>query len=491
MNKQNNFGDFKSSFKNKRLRYGIFSAVTTLAVIAVLVAVNFAAGRMDLKIDLTSDKLYGISDRTKEVIGAISEDVTIYTLYQTGTENIGDNIIFWEMLDQYQANSDKIKVENKDPAVYKAFTDQFSKNEQPVEQGDIIIQSGKRSKVLKQTELYSTTQDQQTGESSTQISLEYKVTNGLLYVTLDRTYTSYILTGHMEVGVSANFKTYMEDSGFDVKTLDLSTQAAVPADCDVLILTTPAIDPADESTKGMADLSKDEADKLLAYLQGGGKAMFLLDYLAIECPNLDAVMNAYGLQYGNYFILEGDSRYHHPESNLYVLPSMAAHYITNNIVAAQALAMLYAPNGISILPDRKASIAIEPLLQTSALAYGKNNPESQSANKEEDDADGPFYVAVAATDDKTKIVAVGTFTLIADQLNSVTRGVNSEFFIKSLNWLTDKPESVYVSDKSLNKEYALSYKQNEALNIRLFAMLILPVAIFGFGFFIWARRRNK
>lgn len=48
----------KKIFNDKRFKYGTYSTVITLVILAILVAVNLVAGEFDYKIDLSEDSVF-------------------------------------------------------------------------------------------------------------------------------------------------------------------------------------------------------------------------------------------------------------------------------------------------------------------------------------------------------------------------------------------------------------------------------------------------
>ena len=68
------------SFKSKKFKYGGYATVMTAIVIAAVIVVNLLAGLIPLRLDLTRNKLYTLSEQTYDVLKNLDEDVTIYLL---------------------------------------------------------------------------------------------------------------------------------------------------------------------------------------------------------------------------------------------------------------------------------------------------------------------------------------------------------------------------------------------------------------------------
>ena len=70
--------------KNRRLRMGSFATVLTVIFIAVLIILNMIVSaiseRYPIQLDLTTGKIYGLSDETIEYLKTVEKDVNIYLL---------------------------------------------------------------------------------------------------------------------------------------------------------------------------------------------------------------------------------------------------------------------------------------------------------------------------------------------------------------------------------------------------------------------------
>ena len=80
----------RASFKTRAFRAGGYSAAATLIVIAIAVAVNLFAGALPASlthIDTTASGLFTLSAQTEQLVSALDEDVTIYWIVQSGSED--------------------------------------------------------------------------------------------------------------------------------------------------------------------------------------------------------------------------------------------------------------------------------------------------------------------------------------------------------------------------------------------------------------------
>ena len=472
----------KTILTSKKTRYGTFSTLTAMLVIGVLVVVNVVVTQLDVKFDLTSEGLYSINEQTKKVLASLDSDVTIYPLFKTGAEEK----IFMESLNQYAAQSPHIKIEQKDPYIYAPFVDQYKTEDEAIAVNSIIVECGDRFRVIPASKLVTYSMYDGTLQS---IDIEPRVTNAIQYVTQRSTPAAYVMTGHNELPMPEGMADVLSEANYAVDTTELLLSPEVPADCAVLIITTP-----------LRDYSPEEARKVLDYLQAGGRAMFMIDRTAAELPNLSSILEAYGVAYNNAYVYEANANRVLMGAGIFY-PVMSTHGINTSIYAKNYNPLTANTQGVAVLEVKKNSIKIETVLSSTNESFGKHNAQSQSQNKEAGDLDGPFTVVAAVTDsvyivDKsvtTKLIVSGTSLMLDDMLNQYSLGVNGEFIVNSLNWLTDRTDedTVYIPSKMFSTDWNLTLTAQQSLNIRILAMGVIPGLTIALGLVMWLRRRNK
>ena len=107
-----------------RLRSGIYASAVTVLVVVLAVLLNLIVRTVPTKyteFDLSEAGLYTLSGSSKDIAHALTQDVTIYYLAETGSEDA----IITKLLDRYASESSHIKWETKDPAVYPTFAAQY------------------------------------------------------------------------------------------------------------------------------------------------------------------------------------------------------------------------------------------------------------------------------------------------------------------------------------------------------------------------------
>lgn len=280
---KNKLGQWKKTLKEmgkidrKALKNGSFSMLYTVILVAVIVVINLIVGEIPEKytqIDVSSQKLYTISDETVKFLKELQQDVTIYHIVQNGNEDE----ILEKMLTRYEETSDHITVEKKDPVLYPNFISQYTQEQ--VSDNSLVVVNGEKSKVISYNTLYETNYDYYTGSSSTTgFDGEGQIDSAISYVTSEDIPVVYTLQGHGELEINSNLTESLERANYQVENLNLLTEENVPENTGCLIISSP-----------QTDISEEEAEKIISYLEKGGKAMIFTDYTNVEMPNLKKVL---------------------------------------------------------------------------------------------------------------------------------------------------------------------------------------------------------
>lgn len=107
------------SFSGKRFRNGSFSAAMILIAVAIVIVVNLIVSKLPTKyteLDVSSNRIYSMSDESKKLVGNIKDEVNIYYLVSSTAKKQLPEVT--RMLEKYKDASDKIKVVQKDPELY-------------------------------------------------------------------------------------------------------------------------------------------------------------------------------------------------------------------------------------------------------------------------------------------------------------------------------------------------------------------------------------
>lgn len=478
--------DLKSPFQTRSFRVGGYSVFATAVVLAIAVVINLFAGALPAGVtqfDTTSSKLFSISDQTEQVLGGLESEVTIYWIVQSGQED--DTL--GTLLNRYAGLSGKIRVEKKDPDVYPTFVQQYEISS--LYNNSLIVECGDRYRYVSYSDIYEYDYSNYytTGTYDVSFAGENQLTSAIRYVVSEDLPKLYLLTGHGEASLSTSFQSAVEQENIDTEELSLLTAEAVPEDADCLLINAP-----------QSDLSEEEKEMLLAYLQSGGSLMLITSPLqdGSRLANLEAVMEYYGVTASEGIVIEGSQSNYALGVPYYLLPDLSSHTITTPLKSGGYYVLLPVAQGLNVSEELRDGLTVSQLLTTSDASFSKIAGYAlETYDREDGDIDGPFALAVAVSetleDDETAhIVWVSSSSLVDDQTNQQVSGGNEDFFLNALGWMCEQEETISIRSKSIGYEY-LTMSSAVSSTLTVVIVGIIPLACLGTGIGIRVRRKRR
>lgn len=470
------------NISKRHIKNGSYSFAATGIVIAAVIVVNMIVGEIPsqyTQLDVSEEKLYTITDDTKDLLKNLEKEVTLYQVVQSGRED--DTIE--KLLERYEDASSKITVEKKDPVVNPAFVSSYTSDQ--LTNNSIIVVCGDKNKVVDYNDMYETSIDYNTlSYNTTGFDGEGQLTSAISYVTSDNLPILYVVEGHGETALDSGMEDAFKKDNIDIQSLNLLTEGQVPEDADCIMINSPS-----------SDISTDERDYIIDYLENGGKALIFSDYTDQEMPNFDQVLESYGIKRAEGIVLEGDSQHFIAQTPYYLVPNIVSNDITGDMASSGYYVLAPVAQGIQTMEDIRDTLTIESLLTTSDSAYSKVNVDSGTLEKESEDLDGPFDIGVAVSEDlgdgsQTQMVYFSTSSILLDQMNQTVSGGNSKLILQTLSWMCkDTGSSISIPSKS----YQLSYLTITTADSSFWSIVttaVLPVLFLIIGFVVWLKRRK-
>lgn len=478
--KKPNIKNILPKWSSKNIRKGSYSLGISVVVLAIAVVFNLVVGKLPAQyrnVDLSQTKLSTIGDTTKELVSALNQDVTIYQIVESGKENE----TIQKLLERYAGLSSHVKVETMDPVLHPNFVSEYTEDD--LEDNSLIVVGEKRNKVIPYADMFESTVNYQTYQyETTGFDGEGQVTSAISYVTTDSLPIMYTITGHEEGDMTEDMKSAIEKENIEMKDLNLLTEESVPDDADCVMLFSP-----------QNDLSEEEADKLITYMENGGKAVIITSYLNKEMPNLQKVLNNYGIGTMEGVVLEADGQHYISGNPTYLVPNTGSSDALGDLSKANSYVLMPVAQAVEKLEDKRDTVTIESLLTTSDSAYVKTNVNG-TLEKEDGDAEGPFDVGVAVTESvdngETKLIYLTSANLFSQQVDAMVSGNNVKLLANSVSWMCDQEQSVSIPSKSTQ----ISYLTVTAASARMWGMVtigLLPVLCLVLGGGIWFKRRKR
>lgn len=477
---------FWKTITNKWLLKGTTTLILVAIVIAGYIGINWAVEKIKMEdLDFTTKKLYSLSEETKNRLRNLENEITIQLI------NMNDYNYVIEYADKYQNASDKVTVEKIDDL--SSRVDLQTKYNIDATDNLIVVKNGDKEKTINTSDLY--TYDYSTYESIDRT--EEAITNAIVEVTINEKAHIYVLSGktynkpETSLGIVAN---KLIDEANEVDLLDILTKGNVPDDCACLIITTLKQD--------LADL---ERDKILEYINKGGKLLILTSQgvLDVDTPNFDQILSQYGitLEYGA--IVEQDSG-----KMLYNTPNMIVTEANASFMSGldmQLKLFLANPGKIQFADSTKLEelgVTYETIASTSEKSFVRTKFDINSTSRtNQDSAEGSSIVGAYATkklsDDKTSqliIYSDETFAstsqlIIGNQpVYAVYLYNNEDVVLNSVAHLTEREDTITIRKTSETENYTVTEQENVIIKTIIF---VVPVIIIIIGIGVWIYRRRK
>ena len=471
----------QDSFRTRQVKYGGYAALITLAVFVGLILMNLIIGQFSPQIDMTESGHFTLTEQTFQVVDQIQSPVNFYGLWRPGMENPQ----LTEVIALYLARNRNIRLEVVDPNRNPGLVSRFDRGNEGIPEGSLVVEGERGFRVISPMDMYDFSFNQRGGSTLMGISMERRITAALLFAATGRTPVIYEIVGRQE-SLLENFgmQSVVERENFVVNQLNL-IQSDIPEDASILIINTPR-----------ADITQGEADKILNYLDRGGRLMILVDSRVRELPMLNFIMASYGMQFDFGYLVENNFAYTAGAFYL-VIPDLEDHDITNPVAQERIPVLLPYSMGISETAARRRTVELKPLLTSSYDSFIRTDIDELSTTQIESDLPGPITIGMTAMDPswiqgnepQARIVAIACGGLLEPVSFFGQIPGNIDIFLNSISWLEDRPETLTVRSKSM---FLLPMRINEIQMILfgVFFVIIIPLGFFISGFIIWLRRRH-
>lgn len=476
----------KKSWLIKRTTTIIFM----LVIVALFIVLTLWINNLNLNsIDFTTEKLYTLTQTSKEQVKNIENDVNIYFIGYSE----GDAII--DLAKQYHNANEKIKVEVTNSTERPDLVEKYGID---TNSNGVIVESGNKSKILSSYDFY--TYNPGTYE---QIDItEEKLTNAIRYVIAEKVPTVYFLEGYSEFSVSENMNyltTYLGNEVTKYDTVNILTTSKVPEDCDTLIITSPNKDFDDVATNA-----------IIEYINNGGNILWFNMLVTEEqnYTNVNKILAMYGLEpFKTGVIRETDSSKMMSGSPNVIIPNVNSASITKNIPAV----LLINATKLNFVTDEeleKLNVTKSNLIESGEKAYYRTNFNISADSKQDGEEEGPFVIgaelqkkvteANAETNENEKIsklVIYGENLFISDYTLSasssypfISYSYNKDLVIDSIAYLVDRQEDIIVRKDTNTVNYTATVEQDNIIQGIIFGV---PVFIILVGIIVWQYRRRK
>jgi gliding motility-associatede transport system auxiliary component len=459
---------FFAFFSKRSSQLGSNAIILSVAVLAILVVLNFLSFRHSKRFDLTSEKLFSLSDQTRKVVGGLQKDVNVVR-FARPTDTTPDSQHFSDLMIEYKHLSPHFKFQEVNPQEKPDVAQQYGAKRI----NDVIVASGDQKVPL------------EGGFEGGGIS-EADVTNAILKVTRETSKKVCFVTGHGEKALDdgsvegyAQMGENLKKETYTTQTMSLVEKNGVPSDCDVLVIAGPS-----------KPFFPQEVAMVQKYLDDGGKALIEVD--PDTDSKLDPIFQEWNIKVGNNVVIDasgmGQLMGAGPEIPLVV------NYGDSPITKSLQRQMTYFPvaRTVSIADKSKTDPSNVELLMTSPQSFTKAKLEHQVKYDPKTDQLGPLSLGVAGTESKgenksARLVVIGNSAFPENQVLGGP-GSDGDLFLNTINWLAQDENLISIRPKpETSRHITLTLAQETAL--AWIDRFFLPGIVIIMGAALWLKRR--
>jgi ABC-type uncharacterized transport system involved in gliding motility auxiliary subunit len=482
----------KKGFRRKAFLYSSNLLLVVVLVLGIIVVANYFLSRHHLRVDFTEAKLHSLSDQTIQVLKHLKKDIQIKGFYRDGNPSRAK---MEDLLKTYAYYSSKIKSEfidpDKNPALVKSYN--------ITQDGTSVLESAGQ-------------------ENRITTSTEEDLTNAIIKVTRETKKVIYFLEGHGEAGIDETgdvgysfAKDELQKLSYEVKKLSLALSETFPRDCSVLVVPGP-----------QKDLLPNELETIQAYINRGGRVLFMLD--PGSAPDLKPVLLKYGIRLGDGVVVDAISRMFGADYTMPVITEYDFPQITRSFRYAT-----FFPYARPVDPaDQKPEGAVVSTIgKTSPNSWAEINLEEEMKKgrvslEKDKDKPGPISLAVAETipvkeeekkpeaakpgeepnapaesqpaspaetpqKKEARLVVFGDSDFATNQYYNLSG--NGNLFLNTINWLTEETDLISIQPRTSTPR-TIQLTPSQSRLIFFFSVLILPLVMLVIGVSVWLRRRS-
>jgi ABC-type uncharacterized transport system involved in gliding motility auxiliary subunit len=450
----------------RQTKYGAYAGIYLLVVLAIIVVVNVLANRYNKSFDTTSNKRYSLSEQTQKIVKGLKQNATI-TYYNQSTRFAEGK----DLLDEYANLSPKVHVAYVDPDK----SPELARAAGIRNFGTAVVQVGDKKEVAKDM-------------------TEEGITGAFIRDLKGTTRTVCFVTGSGEHQIDnterdglSHFKDLLARDEYQAKSIDLLQNAAVPADCTTVVIAGPT-----------HDYQQQEVDGIKNYVEGGGRAFFMLDppiqfgnsAIAANDP-LASVLESWGVILDKNMVLDLN-----PVGQLAGLGPqvvLVTTYSSQPIVSDMRGSAVGIPLSRSLAIKDTGKTSVQKLFDSSGSSLATSNlssPEVSVADPK--NRKGPLTIAAAGTYNTGKENSQGRFVVIGSSSWAANRFLgfngNGDLALNAMNWLSSDEDLISIRPKQ-QEDRRITMTRAQLILVRTVSQFVLPLIVIIAGTMVWWKRR--
>ena len=498
----------------RRLQIGVNVIVQVALLLFLALMVNYLGFEHYRRWDLTRDKKFELSDKTKRFLDSMKGKARI-TVFFAPNNPIANDVQM--LLTEYQyAAKGKIDVENIDPERNLSRAKEVVDKYKVVSDDSmLILDYAGRNKTVKATEMAEIDPGNPMFGEGPKVSAfkgEQALTSALIDLVEGKKNIVGYLLGHGEPPIAeapppspmmppqqqqagspvSVLKTFIENENIKMQELNLTEVPAIPPETKTLMIVGPQYDFSDREMKMLRD-----------FWEKQGRIFLLLDPAA-KTPKLDAFVNNLGVRVNDDRLM---AMMKTGIQEVALVRDVIGKFLPDNPITKRLgdVRAAFVGGTASLTLDQQrvqaANIRLQPLIEAQKGYWAEKDYNTPDQAKLQADAAnaGAAPLVIAASIEKggsgdervqtnsSRMIVVSNATFVQDA--ALTQDQQAlDFASAGVNWLLSREQLIGIAPK-VPKTLTFSLNEQALTNLRWIVLLLLPLVPAAIGTAVWWQRR--
>jgi ABC-2 type transport system permease protein len=468
--------------------------LSIIAVLAMVGMINYLAARHFRRIPVSALAQSELSPQTHRILQSVTNNVHVI-IYYDREDDLYE--LIHGLLKEYKFANGRIGVETvdyqRDPAAAQSVK---AKYQLPVEQKNLVIFScNGNKKIVYEKELSDLDLEPLISGRSKEVRRsafkgELLFTSAIYSVTSPRTLKAYFLKGHGEHEPDSADKDYgfskfaglLKDNNIDWGAVSLAGTNDIPGDCSLLIV-----------AGARVALPPTEVEKIDAYLNNGGRALFMFNIFGIDRnTGIEDLLGNWGVEVGRAVAWD---RANSTMGQDLLVSHFSTHPIAAPLINSGVHMVFPRAMGKAQRSGRRADGVVE-LAFTSAKGMAVTDIRDGVPHPSPTGLQTNVPVAIAVEKGKLQGTDRGTtrMVVLGDSVgwanNMLDNLANRDFASLTINWLLDRSQLLGSLSPQPIARFRLVMSKAQVGAVRWIMLLGMPGSVLLLGTIVWVRRRS-
>ncbi|NIZ19253.1 Gldg family protein [Entomospira culicis] len=472
--------------RSDRRSFALYTTLRSLIIVGIALGFYALMALLNISIDATSTRRYSLDFASKELLGNLTEPLSLYYLVPANRMSREGVLQIDQLLQEVARTNSLISYQAFAMDEKPLLLATLLQPEDHIEPDSLIIQQGTQYRILTPHQLLSYHITSRGERYLIGNNTEQLLVDTLLQFNHKERYRILLVDNHAEIapknlqsskGVS--LQQLIEDQGYDIVTGSLLVESLEPI--DTILFLSPSL-----------DLSPQEIERLEEW-QASGKRIYLSLPFQAEVPYYwqeflqswqIALQPSAVVEENPNFLLASDP------DKLAFLATLHLHPITQAMQQQNLRPIMRLPRHIEILTTQDNTVKHEVVLSTSPQ-NGLLIPENQQVQYQSNPLGQPRPLAIAIERENPNANPSQLYIISGDTTFLHYNYANEFLMLQAIDWLHQQVQSIQIPPKNLFNAPMHGITAKQAIPLAILIVIVIPLLLIFAGMTIYLHRKRR